>query len=98
MVAILYLNAVCLTPIQQVNSIDVDNVNFIQVQSRRLSAPLDFRAQIGEVRTSKLTGRTNSSPVILSMPSDSQRRCWHPNPSVRNGKGKTIYNAFNAEE
>jgi hypothetical protein len=57
-----------------------------------------FRAQIGEKRTSKLTGQTNSSPVILTKPSNSQRHCWHPNPSVRDGKGKTIYNAFNARE
>jgi hypothetical protein len=34
--------------IQEANSIDVDNVDFIQVQSRRLSELLDFGPQITE--------------------------------------------------
>ena len=80
--AIHHLNALCLALIQEANSIGVSNADFVQVQSRRLSAPFDFGAQIDEVRTLKCTGQTNSSPVILTKPFNSQRHCWHPHSSV----------------
>jgi hypothetical protein len=80
--AIHHLNALCLALIQEANSIGVGNADFVQVQSRRLSALLDFGAQIDEVRTLKCTGQTNSSPVILTKPFNSQRHCWHPHSSV----------------
>jgi hypothetical protein len=84
--------------IQEANSIDVDNVNFVQVQSRRLSELLDFDPQIAEVRTSKRTGQTNSSPLILTKPFDPQRHCWHTKPICGRCKEKTIQKALSAKE
>jgi hypothetical protein len=80
------LNAMHLALIQEANSIDVNGANFIQVQRRRLSEPINFDLQIDELRVSKLTGQANSSPAILTKRFDPQRHCWHPNPSAGDAK------------
>jgi hypothetical protein len=75
--AVHHLNALCAALIQQANSFDVHNVDFIQVQSCRVSEPFDYGAQIDEVRTTKVTGQADASPVILTKPFNSQRHSWH---------------------
>jgi hypothetical protein len=65
------VNALRLALIQEANSIEVYNVNFIQIQSCRLSALLDFGAQVDEVCESKFTGQKKSSPASLTKPFDS---------------------------
>jgi hypothetical protein len=91
--AIHYLNASRLNLIQEANSIDVDNANFIQVQDCRQSEPANFVSQIAELRTPKLTGQTNPSPV-LTKPFDSQRHCWHPNPPAEDARRMPNRNIF----
>jgi hypothetical protein len=44
-----------LTLIQQTNSIEIDNVDLVQVQNLGLSELLEFGAQIIEMRTPKCT-------------------------------------------
>jgi hypothetical protein len=72
------LNALRLALVQEANSIDVDNVNFIQVQCRRPSDLLDFGAQINQARTSKFTTIRQlfeSSSICLYLKSTFQRNC-----------------------
>jgi hypothetical protein len=54
--AIHHLNASRLALIQQANAVEVDNFDFIQIQSCRLFGLFDFGTHIDEVRTSKLAG------------------------------------------
>jgi len=84
--AIHHLDALRLALIQEANSVDVDNVDLIEVQSRRMAGKLDFSAKTDELRTSKLTGQTNSSPVILTKRLDSQRHSWHPHLPMRDAR------------
>jgi hypothetical protein len=53
--AIHHVNAQRLALIQQTNSIEIDNVDLVQVQNLRLPELLEFGAQIDEMRTSKFT-------------------------------------------
>jgi hypothetical protein len=53
--AIHNVNAECLTLIQQTNSIEINNVDLVQVQSLRPSELFEFGAQINEMRTPKFT-------------------------------------------
>jgi hypothetical protein len=68
-----YLNSPRKAVIQKANSIDVDNVDLIQVQNYPLSDLFHFRVKIDDVRTSKLTGQTKSRPMLLTNPYDFQR-------------------------
>jgi hypothetical protein len=70
-------NALRLALVQEANSVHVNDVDFVQIQSHRLYDLIDFCAQRGDVRTTKLTGQTNSSPVIPTQPIDSQRHSPH---------------------
>ena len=54
--AIHHLNSTCLALVEQANSVEIDNVDLIQIQSRRLSGLFDFGAHFDKVRTSKFAG------------------------------------------
>jgi hypothetical protein len=53
--AIQNLDTLRLALIQKTNSVNVDDANFLEIQSRRLSALLDLGAETSEVRRSKCT-------------------------------------------
>jgi hypothetical protein len=70
-----HLNTLPLTRVQPADCLDVDEVNFLQVQNDRESNRSDLSAHFVEVHGSKLTGHVKSSPGLLANAFDFQRQC-----------------------
>jgi hypothetical protein len=79
--AILQMDTLGLTRVQPPDSMDVDKVNFLEVQKYRRCNPSDFSTHLLEVRKSKFTGQAKSGLALLTNAYDFQRQCRRPNPN-----------------
>jgi hypothetical protein len=77
--------------VEKTDSIDIHEIDLLQIQRYSWSATLDFRLQLVKVLTSKLPAQANERPALTRNPLDLQR---HKSPGPKHTRSNAISRPF----